>query len=45
MILGAARSMIKATSLSMKMDVPQKLAALAPAMLAAPAFASDVRLQ
>jgi hypothetical protein len=42
-ISGAARSMIKASALSMKMDI-SKFAAIVPAMVAAPAFASvDVR--
>ena len=34
--------MLKAGALSMKMDFPQTLAALAPAVVAAPAYASDV---
>lgn len=40
---GAARSMVKA-GLSMKMDFPKAVAALTPAIIAGPAFASmDVR--
>lgn len=41
---GAIRSMVKASSLSMKMDIPKIIASIAPMAVAAPAFASvDVR--
>jgi hypothetical protein len=32
--------MLKAASLSMKMDIPKSIAAFAPAVVAAPAFAA-----
>lgn len=42
---GAARTLLKATSMSMKMDMPKIIASLSPALLAAPALATvDVRL-
>ncbi|KAJ1438595.1 hypothetical protein B484DRAFT_444450 [Ochromonadaceae sp. CCMP2298] len=37
---GAARTMLKAGALSMKMEMPKSLAAMAPALIALPAFAS-----
>ena len=37
---GVARTMLKAGALSMKMEVPKALVAMAPAFAAAPAFAS-----
>jgi len=37
---GAARSMIKAGALSMKMDIPKAVAAMAPAAMSLPAFAA-----
>eukprot|EP01038_Epipyxis_sp_PR26KG_P011520 gene11520-15433_t len=37
---GAARTMIKASALSMKMEMPKIAAAIAPAFAALPAFAS-----
>lgn len=41
---GVARTMLKAGALSMKMDMPQALLSMTPAMVAMPAFASvDVR--
>lgn len=40
--IGAARSMLKASALSMKLSIPQTIASMVPAAIAAPAFASDV---
>eukprot|EP00401_Gymnodinium_catenatum_P013367 CAMPEP_0117547272 /NCGR_PEP_ID=MMETSP0784-20121206/47040_1 /TAXON_ID=39447 /ORGANISM="" /LENGTH=112 /DNA_ID=CAMNT_0005344175 /DNA_START=23 /DNA_END=361 /DNA_ORIENTATION=- len=37
---GAARTMMKASSLAMKMDIPKAVASFAPAFAALPAFAS-----
>eukprot|EP01031_Cornospumella_fuschlensis_P031834 gene31834-38492_t len=37
----AARSLLKAGAMQMKMQVPKSIAALAPAFVAAPVFASD----
>ena len=37
--------MIRATSLSMKMDVPKAVAAMTPAFVSLPVFANDVRMQ
>mmetsp|Transcript_32056 Transcript_32056/g.54063 ORF Transcript_32056/g.54063 Transcript_32056/m.54063 type:complete len:113 (-) Transcript_32056:197-535(-) len=37
---GAARTMLKAGAMSMKMELPKSIAAMAPAMAALPAFAS-----
>mmetsp|Transcript_3741 Transcript_3741/g.3874 ORF Transcript_3741/g.3874 Transcript_3741/m.3874 type:complete len:110 (+) Transcript_3741:58-387(+) len=37
---GAARSMVRANSVSMKMDLSKTAASIAPALLSAPAFAS-----
>jgi hypothetical protein len=42
----AARSMVKVSALSMKVEFPKALFGLAPALIASPAFASvDVRLR
>ena len=38
-----ARTMMKAGTLSMKMDVGKSIASMIPAAIAAPAFASEVR--
>ena len=38
---GAARSMLKATSMAMKFDLPKTIASISPAVIAAPAFAAS----
>jgi len=42
---GASRSLLKAGELSMKMDIPKTLAAMAPAAIAMPAFAQVDAIQ
>lgn len=37
---GVARSMLKAGAMSMKMDIPKAIAAMAPAAMSLPAFAA-----
>eukprot|EP01039_Chlorochromonas_danica_P009539 gene9539-10543_t len=38
---GAARTMLKASAMQLNMQMPKAIAAMAPAFIAAPAFAAD----
>jgi len=44
-VVGAGRSMIRATALSMKMDLPKAIASMTPAFVSLPVLANDVCME